>query len=201
MVGSPPKATFLKAIKNNHYIGWSGLDDPALVDKHLAKKSKATVRHMTPPHDSQGYPIYNSKTKPKTNHRQQRTTTAATKTAIRPQTPSRYILPQQRRNQKYYRHRLTRPIPCYIEMCTQIHLHHVRLRFQPHQCNIPIKSRKSHNLVEAFKLCHKDFSAVGFTTPVILRLNNEISRDLITHHRTGLRLTNSAHRKPPFKPR
>ena len=42
----------------------------------------------------------------------------------------------------------------------------------------PIKSRKTKHLIEGFTSCHKRFTDAGIT-PILLRLDNEISSDLI----------------------
>ena len=43
----------------------------------------------------------------------------------------------------------------------------------------PIKIRKTKHLIEGFNLCHKRITAADIT-PILLRLNNEISSDLIS---------------------
>ena len=40
------KSTFIKAIKNNHFISWSGLD-PQLITKHLGVSEHTIKGHMT----------------------------------------------------------------------------------------------------------------------------------------------------------
>ena len=42
----------------------------------------------------------------------------------------------------------------------------------------PIKSKKTKHLIEGFTSCHKQITAEGIT-PILLRLDNDISRDLI----------------------
>ena len=42
---SPPKSTFLKAVKNNNFIGWPGLT-PDLVNKHLSNTIATTKGHI-----------------------------------------------------------------------------------------------------------------------------------------------------------
>ena len=42
----------------------------------------------------------------------------------------------------------------------------------------PIKSRKTKHLIKDFTSCHKRITAAGIT-PILLRLDNEISSDLI----------------------
>ena len=43
--GSPTKSTFLKAIKNNHFISWPGLTE-ALVEKHLGPCIATSKGHI-----------------------------------------------------------------------------------------------------------------------------------------------------------
>ena len=157
-LGYPPISTLIKAIEKNYLTGWDGLTTQN-IRKYCTKKSETSFGHMKKLRQHTKSTPGIIKTKRSKIHKigVGAFPIGELQNLIATDLPGRLPITSARGHK-------------YIFVMYDADTNYIKV--------IPIKSRKSSELVRALKICYEELKSYGFEAE-ILRLDNEISKELI----------------------